>query len=243
MVPLALIGLVLAILTGAFMKISAGLFGRLKDRVVLRALVAGAIFSVVGVFAPVVMFSGETQVQTVIEGAAGYGIALLLVMAIGKLALLARRLQERVPRRADVPAHLRLDQRGARPQPRLPGRAGGDLRRRHHDRRRLRAVPDPADGGPAHGVHARRRPDDGGAHRAGHRHRDDRHAAAATAHGHAAGAQSAAAESTSAAQSDSAALEPLEVGGVRADAAAAACVAGAASGAAGWAATCRSYQR
>jgi H+/Cl- antiporter ClcA len=89
MVPLALIGLALAIFTGASMKISAGVFGRLKERVVLRALVAGAVFSVVGVFAPVVMFSGETQVQTVIEGAAGYGIAVLLVMALGKLALLS----------------------------------------------------------------------------------------------------------------------------------------------------------
>ena len=35
------------------------------------------------------MFSGETQVKTVIDGAAGYGIALLLVMAVGKLALLS----------------------------------------------------------------------------------------------------------------------------------------------------------
>ena len=89
MIPLALLGLALAILTGAFMKVSAGFFGRLKERVVLRALVAGAIFSLVGVFAPVVMFSGETQVKTVIDGAAGYGIALLLVMAVGKLALLS----------------------------------------------------------------------------------------------------------------------------------------------------------
>ena len=39
--------------------------------------------------APVVMFSGETQVQTVIKGAAGYGVALLLLMAIAKLALLS----------------------------------------------------------------------------------------------------------------------------------------------------------
>ena len=52
-------------------------------------MLAGAIFSVVGVFAPVVMFAGETQVQTVIKGAAGYGIAVLLVMAVGKLALMA----------------------------------------------------------------------------------------------------------------------------------------------------------
>jgi H+/Cl- antiporter ClcA len=89
MVPLALIGLVLAILTGLFMKAAEAFFGRLKKRIVLRALVAGAVFSVVGVFAPVMMFSGETQVQTVIKDAAGYGIALLLVMAVAKLALLA----------------------------------------------------------------------------------------------------------------------------------------------------------
>jgi H+/Cl- antiporter ClcA len=89
MVPLALVGLLLALLTAAFMRIATGFFGRLKERVVLRALVAGAIFSVVGVFAPVMMFSGETQVQTVIGDAAGYGIAVLLVMAVAKLALLA----------------------------------------------------------------------------------------------------------------------------------------------------------
>ena len=89
MVPLALLGLALAILTAGFMKVSAAFFGRFKERVVTRALIAGAIFSVVGVFAPVIMFSGETQVQTVIKGAAGYGIALLLVMAVGKLALMS----------------------------------------------------------------------------------------------------------------------------------------------------------
>ena len=89
MIPLALLGLVLALLTALFMKASERFFSRLKDRIVLRALVAGVVFSVVGVFAPVLMFSGETQVTTVISGAAGYGIALLLVMAVGKLVLLA----------------------------------------------------------------------------------------------------------------------------------------------------------
>ena len=89
MVPLALLGLVLALFTAVFMRVATGFFGRFKERVVLRALVAGVIFSVVGVLAPVMMFSGETQVQTVIKGAAGYGIAVLLVMAVAKLALLA----------------------------------------------------------------------------------------------------------------------------------------------------------
>jgi H+/Cl- antiporter ClcA len=89
MVPLALAGLVLALLTAAFMRAATAVFGRLKERVVLRALLAGAVFSVVGVLAPVMMFSGETQVQSVIKDAADYGIALLLVMAVGKLALLS----------------------------------------------------------------------------------------------------------------------------------------------------------
>ncbi|HEY5387743.1 MAG TPA: chloride channel protein [Thermoleophilia bacterium] len=68
MVPLALIGLTLAVLTGVLMKAAQAFFGRLKDRVILRALLAGVIFSVVGVFAPVVMFSGEAQVHTLITG-------------------------------------------------------------------------------------------------------------------------------------------------------------------------------
>jgi H+/Cl- antiporter ClcA len=89
MVPLALIGLVLALLTAIFMRVATGFFARFKDRVVLRALIAGLIFSAIGILAPVVMFAGETQVQTVIEGAAGYGTALLVVMAVGKLALMA----------------------------------------------------------------------------------------------------------------------------------------------------------
>ncbi len=89
MVPLALAGLVLALLTAVFMRVAAGFFGRFKEHVVLRAVIAGVIFSAVGLFTPVMMFAGETQVQTIIKDAAGYGIALLLVMAVGKLALLA----------------------------------------------------------------------------------------------------------------------------------------------------------
>ena len=89
MVPLALVGLLLAMLTAVFMRMATAFFGRFTEHVVLRAVVAGVVFSAVGLFAPLVMFAGETQVQTMIEGAAGYGIALLLVMAAGKLALMA----------------------------------------------------------------------------------------------------------------------------------------------------------
>ena len=88
-VLLALVGVALAVVAGAFMQAAQRIFGPLKDRVVLRALTAGVVFSAIGYFAPILMFSGEAQVHTVIADAATYSAWLLLVMAIAKLALLA----------------------------------------------------------------------------------------------------------------------------------------------------------
>ncbi|MGZ5228144.1 MAG: chloride channel protein, partial [Burkholderiales bacterium] len=88
-VVLSLVGIVLAVIAGALMQAAQGFFGRFKDRIVLRALVAGVIFSIVGYFAPILMFAGESQVHTLINDAGSYGIAVLLIMAVAKLALLA----------------------------------------------------------------------------------------------------------------------------------------------------------
>lgn len=84
-----IVGLLLGVMAGAFFRVAASFFGRWHDRVVTRALVAGVIFSVVGVMAPVLLFSGETQIRTVVADPAGYGPIVLVLMAIGKLALLA----------------------------------------------------------------------------------------------------------------------------------------------------------
>ena len=84
-----LVGLVLAVIAGAFMRIAAAFFGRFAGREVERALVAGVIFSVIGVVAPVVLFSGESQIHTVVADPAGYGPAVLVAMALVKLALLS----------------------------------------------------------------------------------------------------------------------------------------------------------
>jgi H+/Cl- antiporter ClcA len=88
--PLALLGIVLALVAGAFFRIAAAAFGRFDDQVILRALIGGAIFSVVGVFAPIVMFSGESEVQTLVADPASYGAATLLLMAMVKLACCGR---------------------------------------------------------------------------------------------------------------------------------------------------------
>ena len=186
MVPLALVGLALALLTAAFMKAAEAFFGRLKERVVLRALVAGAIFSVVGLFAPVVMFSGETQVQTVIKGAAGYGIALLLVMAVGKLALLAVGFSSGflggptfplIFASVSVALALNLVFPGVPIAILVAGIMTGAVYALFRTPLMVVLLT---------GVHARRRPDDDRTDRARRCDGDDRHAAAPAAHRHAA---------------------------------------------------------
>ncbi len=51
-----------------------GFFGRWRDRVVTRALIAGLIFSVMGVVSPILLFSGETQIHTVVADPDAYGL-------------------------------------------------------------------------------------------------------------------------------------------------------------------------
>ncbi len=88
-VVFGLLGLVLALIAGALFRVAGAIFGRFQGREVERALAAGLIFSVVGMIAPILLFSGETQVQTVVADPAAYGAGALLAMAIVKLVLLA----------------------------------------------------------------------------------------------------------------------------------------------------------
>jgi H+/Cl- antiporter ClcA len=88
-VVFGLVGLVLALISGAMFRVAAAIFGRFRGREVERALAAGVVFSAVGIFAPILLFSGETQIKEVVADAAAYGPLLLVGMALVKLALLA----------------------------------------------------------------------------------------------------------------------------------------------------------
>lgn len=88
-VVFGLLGLLLALISGVLFRVAATIFGRFEGREVERALAAGLIFSVVGMIAPILLFSGETQVQTVVADPTAYGAGALVAMAIVKLALLA----------------------------------------------------------------------------------------------------------------------------------------------------------
>jgi H+/Cl- antiporter ClcA len=88
-VVFGLVGLTLALISGAMFRVSAAVFGRFQGREVERALAAGVVFSAVGIFAPILLFSGETQIKEVAADPAAYGPLVLVAMALVKLALLA----------------------------------------------------------------------------------------------------------------------------------------------------------
>jgi H+/Cl- antiporter ClcA len=67
-------------------RVMESVFG---DRIVQRTLAAGVIFAVIGYFLPALLFSGETQIFTILKDPAGVGVAMLLLYAIMKIPLLA----------------------------------------------------------------------------------------------------------------------------------------------------------
>jgi H+/Cl- antiporter ClcA len=88
-VAFALLGLVLALISGAMFRAAAAFFARFEGREVTRALIGGLIMSAVGMVAPILLFSGQTQILEVAENQASYGPLVLVAMALAKLALLA----------------------------------------------------------------------------------------------------------------------------------------------------------
>jgi H+/Cl- antiporter ClcA len=88
-VVFGLLGLLLAVVSGALFQVAGAIFGRFEGREVERALVAGLVFSAVGMIAPILLFSGETQIGEVAADPGRYGAPLLFAMALVKLILLA----------------------------------------------------------------------------------------------------------------------------------------------------------
>jgi H+/Cl- antiporter ClcA len=86
---LGAIGTLLVVFLAIAFQFFGKLMKRFNEKVVLRALVAGAITAVVVYFIPEVAFSGETQIHTIVGSAAQFGIATLLLYAVLKILLLA----------------------------------------------------------------------------------------------------------------------------------------------------------
>jgi H+/Cl- antiporter ClcA len=88
-VLLGAIGAVIAVNIGLAFRVFGRLMGRFGDRVVTRAVVAGAVIGVVGYFVPDLLFSGEEQIHGILADPAATGLGMLILLAVAKPLLLA----------------------------------------------------------------------------------------------------------------------------------------------------------
>jgi H+/Cl- antiporter ClcA len=89
-IVLGILGAFVAILMGLAMQgIGAVMEKTFNDKVIIRILTAGIIIAAVCYFIPELMFSGETQIHSIVASYTEIGIVMLLVMAVLKVVLLA----------------------------------------------------------------------------------------------------------------------------------------------------------
>ena len=88
-VGLGIVAGLVAILSGIIAKAAAKAFARLPAPALVKPVVGGIIFGLIGVVLPLTMFTGSGQLETVIENAATLGGWLLLAILVGKILAFA----------------------------------------------------------------------------------------------------------------------------------------------------------
>jgi len=88
-IVLGVLGALLAMFAAATIQLFGRIIPRLfGERVVLRAVAAGAVIGLVGMAIPETLFSGEEQIHEIVANPARYGVAMLVLLAISKPVLL-----------------------------------------------------------------------------------------------------------------------------------------------------------
>jgi H+/Cl- antiporter ClcA len=88
-VGLGLFAAVVVTLLGAVMKLAARMFGRLKVPAIVRPVIGGLAFGMVGVILPLTMFTGSDQLKTVLQTGETLGAGLLAALVIAKMLTFA----------------------------------------------------------------------------------------------------------------------------------------------------------
>ena len=84
-IPLGLFAAVVVTVLAGFILGAARLFGRLKVPDIVKSVLGGVIFGVVGVALPLTMFSGGDQLKTELSGVGTLGLGLLVATLIGRM--------------------------------------------------------------------------------------------------------------------------------------------------------------
>ncbi len=88
-IPLGLFATVIVVLLGACMQTVTRLFNRAKVPSVVKPLIGGAVFGLVGVLLPLTMFTGSAQLKTVLDDAGTLGVGLLGAVILAKMLTFA----------------------------------------------------------------------------------------------------------------------------------------------------------
>jgi H+/Cl- antiporter ClcA len=83
--PLGIVGGVVGLLFMLSLRRLQRLFQVMKEHVVLRGLVSGLGIGLIGALLPLMLFSGESETNNLINHAAEIGILMLIVSALAKL--------------------------------------------------------------------------------------------------------------------------------------------------------------
>lgn len=84
-IPIAAIGIVFGLLYVVINKLVVVALKPLKNSPIIKAIGCGIIFAIVGMMIPLTMFSGESQIEILIEHYAEYTAVALIVIAVVKL--------------------------------------------------------------------------------------------------------------------------------------------------------------
>ncbi|WP_329481621.1 chloride channel protein [Kribbella sp. NBC_01484] len=88
-IGLGLFAAVVVTLLATVMKLAAGMFGRLKVPAVVRSVIGGLAFGVVGVILPLTMFTGSDQLKTVLDTGGTLGAGFLAALVVAKILTFA----------------------------------------------------------------------------------------------------------------------------------------------------------
>ena len=88
-VPLGLVAGALALITAVAIGVLTRLTAPLADRTILRSTIGGVAFGLVGVALPLTLFTGTSQLTTVIHDGAALGAGLLIAVVFAKILVFA----------------------------------------------------------------------------------------------------------------------------------------------------------
>jgi H+/Cl- antiporter ClcA len=88
-VPLGLAAGALALITTVAIAVVTRLAARLGNRTILRSTIGGVAFGLVGVALPLTLFTGTSQLTTVIQDGAALGAGLLIAVVFAKILVFA----------------------------------------------------------------------------------------------------------------------------------------------------------